>query len=453
MSTVKPFIIPVETQVREFDAKLLLACVAAERGIPAYIGFQNRIRDRINTLPAGIYLAKSLSLRKTRIMRILDRLGHDIYAWDEEGLVHQPPYVYYDRRMSKQSLTFLSGLFAWGQDYKEMVENSPDYDGTPIFSTGNPRVDLLHPKARSFFDNEVAAIRNRFGQFVLLNSSFGTSNTAAINPADKPPNAAAMRKSDIFWKAQAVFRQELFSLYQKMCLKLAENFPNRVFIVRPHPAENLENWKELVAPYSNLKIENKGSVAPWLLACDMMIHNGCMTAVEGALLGTTVLAYQPLSSDEFDRHLPNSISIKCETLEEVFAAINGQFPTDDTSEDNVFLNHILDHFLVLDDERLSADRIVDVIQKERPVPKTTATRSIGTRSAAWIEAELRAISKKIRSYRHNDIYATWHQRQQFPSMSVEQVTDKITRFSRSFDRFSNVKAKVVQDDIFLIKSP
>ena len=41
MSQIKPLILPVETQVREFDAKLLLACVAAERGMPTYIGFQN----------------------------------------------------------------------------------------------------------------------------------------------------------------------------------------------------------------------------------------------------------------------------------------------------------------------------------------------------------------------------------------------------------------------------
>ncbi len=31
-------IIPVENQVRELDAKLLLGCVAAERGLPVILG-------------------------------------------------------------------------------------------------------------------------------------------------------------------------------------------------------------------------------------------------------------------------------------------------------------------------------------------------------------------------------------------------------------------------------
>ncbi len=36
MVSPKPsLILPVESQVRELDAKLLLACVAAERGMPA----------------------------------------------------------------------------------------------------------------------------------------------------------------------------------------------------------------------------------------------------------------------------------------------------------------------------------------------------------------------------------------------------------------------------------
>jgi hypothetical protein len=33
-----PLILPVEIQVRELDAKILFACIAAQRGFPALIG-------------------------------------------------------------------------------------------------------------------------------------------------------------------------------------------------------------------------------------------------------------------------------------------------------------------------------------------------------------------------------------------------------------------------------
>ena len=40
MSKKPALLVPVENQVRELDAKLLLACVAARRGLPSIIGPQ-----------------------------------------------------------------------------------------------------------------------------------------------------------------------------------------------------------------------------------------------------------------------------------------------------------------------------------------------------------------------------------------------------------------------------
>ena len=37
-TSASTLIVPVETQVRELDAKLLLSCVAAERGFPVIMG-------------------------------------------------------------------------------------------------------------------------------------------------------------------------------------------------------------------------------------------------------------------------------------------------------------------------------------------------------------------------------------------------------------------------------
>ena len=43
----RSFIIPAEEQSREFDAKLLLACVAAERNFPAIVGARRDIHLKI----------------------------------------------------------------------------------------------------------------------------------------------------------------------------------------------------------------------------------------------------------------------------------------------------------------------------------------------------------------------------------------------------------------------
>ena len=52
-------IIPVENQVREFDPKLLLACIAARRGYSSVIGSRLEIDFRIASFPQ-----EPLSLQK-----------------------------------------------------------------------------------------------------------------------------------------------------------------------------------------------------------------------------------------------------------------------------------------------------------------------------------------------------------------------------------------------------
>ena len=81
-------IIPVENQVRELDAKLLLVCVAAKRDLASIIGPKRKIENHIASFPRGIFLSKSLRIAKRRFFPISRLLGHEIVAWDEEALVH-----------------------------------------------------------------------------------------------------------------------------------------------------------------------------------------------------------------------------------------------------------------------------------------------------------------------------------------------------------------------------
>ena len=80
-------IIPVESQVRELDAKLSLACVAAERGYSVVLGSRAIVHFAIGSLPRGIYLAKSMRSLSDAMFRLTRALGHEIVAWDEEALV------------------------------------------------------------------------------------------------------------------------------------------------------------------------------------------------------------------------------------------------------------------------------------------------------------------------------------------------------------------------------
>jgi len=69
--TPKPtLIIPVENQVRELEPKLLLACVAADRGFTSIIGFRREIHFHITSFPGGIYVSKSMTAASDSMFEI-----------------------------------------------------------------------------------------------------------------------------------------------------------------------------------------------------------------------------------------------------------------------------------------------------------------------------------------------------------------------------------------------
>ena len=157
MTSQKPvLLIPVENQVRELDAKLLLACVAARQGLTSIIGPKRDVESRIASFPRSIFLSKSLRVAKRQIFPLARKLGHQIVSWDEEALVHLPPEIYFARRLPPVGLEHVSHLFAWGEDNAELWRQYPKLPaGMPIHVTGNPRGDLLRPEVQAFYGKDL----------------------------------------------------------------------------------------------------------------------------------------------------------------------------------------------------------------------------------------------------------------------------------------------------------
>ena len=173
----RSLIIPVEGQVRELDAKLLLTCIAARRGFSSVIGPRKEVHFRIPSFPRSIYLSKSMTSGSDKVFRILRELGHEIVAWDEDALVHLPPETYFSRRVSPVAINYVSHLMAWGQDNAELWRQYPQLpNGIPIHITGNSRGDMLRPEMGAFYEKEVEDLRETFGNFILINTNFNHVN-------------------------------------------------------------------------------------------------------------------------------------------------------------------------------------------------------------------------------------------------------------------------------------
>jgi hypothetical protein len=101
-------LIPVENQVRELDPKLLLACIAAERGFSSVIGSRREMEFNIDLFPQSIYLSKSMTIRSLLFFQVAQRFDIEIV----------PLYIFHRRLTfhgvsipgpSNMSLIFLPG--------------------------------------------------------------------------------------------------------------------------------------------------------------------------------------------------------------------------------------------------------------------------------------------------------------------------------------------------------
>ena len=78
--TLKTAILPCEIKSREFNSKLLLACIMAERGWRVFVGSRNHIHLALGHLPRSVYVGKDIRFSSRQIVRILKRLGHQFVA-------------------------------------------------------------------------------------------------------------------------------------------------------------------------------------------------------------------------------------------------------------------------------------------------------------------------------------------------------------------------------------
>ena len=467
MNQPKPtLLIPVELQVRELDAKILLACIAARRGFVNVLGSRSRIELRVNSFPRSIYISKSLKSGNGRYFRILRKLGHEIVAWDEEALVHLPPDTYFSRRFSIEALKHVTSLFAWGQDSADLWRQYPKLPGgIPIHITGNPRGDLLRPEIRIFYEKTVKNIQETYGKFILVNTNFNQVNAFypiqnLFQPAQKPgekPKLGNLAEGMTREFAQGVWdhKKRIFEDFKCLIPELEQTFPGYTIIIRPHPGENQKTYHSIAARCQRVKVTNEGNVVPWLMAARALLHNGCTTGVEAYMLGVPAISYRPTVNEKYDNafhRLPNLLSHECfnfnelrETLQQVLSGRLCAAPGDKRKQ-------IMAHHLASQKNALACERIVDVLKKisedmfKAPKPK------LNDQLKGRYLLIRRRLRKKYRSLLSESHKKPELARHNYPGISLDELRERISRFNQVLGYGGELRVDQIFKQIYQISS-
>ncbi|MFQ5416351.1 MAG: surface carbohydrate biosynthesis protein [Myxococcota bacterium] len=453
-------IVPVENQVRELDPKLLVACAAAERGFRVFLGSRTRVDFRIASFPRGIYLSKGMTPKSGKMFRIMRSLGHEIAALDEEGLVYHSAEEYYARRVSNATLELIATLFAWGEESAALLRAHPQYPGTPLYATGNPRIDLLRPELRAYFEDETSRIRERLGRFILINTNFSKVNAYfprmnLLAPPAREGDLPELGATGIglpreFAEGLAAHKGVLFDHFRSMIPAVHDAFPNHQIVVRPHPSENREPWNLVVKDLLRAHVIHEGNVIPWLASSELLIHNGCTTGIEAFVMQKPSVCYRPVTADVFDLELPNALSQQCFGLDALQSTLR------EVLHDGAGCRHSDEQRLLIDrhlsgrEGALATDRIVDVL---------TARAHAGEqrRSGAaeylrgWLAAHQRSLVKRhikarIPQHRNNPDY----QRNRYEGIGQEELGRRIERLGTCLGRFAGLRVAPVAEHIYEI---
>jgi len=306
--------LPIEIVERELDAKLLLAAEAITRGYSVVIGNYWAVLATAKKWGGGVFIHKDMiDQREDTFWKPLKKNNVTLCVLDEEGLVF-PNIDYYIRsRIGEgRSFAYLDKVFTWGNRQRDRLRMLKGADALNVITTGNPRLDLLRfPYLKIFGESSQIESTLKSG-FVLVNTNFGPGNYSPyfkMSYYDHMKSLGRVTTVDeqVYYQERVAYYAGLFGHYKTLVAEMAEQLYPTNIIIRPHPVEDHDAWREAFKNQKNVKVVYTGSVLEWIAASSCVIHTGCTTGLEAFVMGKPVLRFNPGLRLDMESPLPNSL--------------------------------------------------------------------------------------------------------------------------------------------------
>jgi surface carbohydrate biosynthesis protein len=313
---------PMEIASRELDSRLLLAAMAAARGFEVVLGQKWLIEDNIERMTPGIYCSKTLTVRDAKMLKRAKQAGYTVVAVDEEmpGLVVQNQDFWW---VSPDAVKQTDAVFLAGTHNAEAFTAVFGLGAGHVRQASNARWDLMRRELRGIYDDEVADIRRRFGEFILINSNLGFINSEKGDAQTMVDNLVRMGKIDLSKPSQARHVEQGLAMERankaallELLPRLSQQFPNVKVVLRPHPSERMQSWHDWAGGIPNLTIVREGPAIPWIIASRLLIHTNCTTGVEAIALDRPAICIVPSDLHINDWYLSARINPVAKTVEQ-----------------------------------------------------------------------------------------------------------------------------------------
>ena len=414
-------LVAVEVRARELKARLYVAARLRQRGFPVSIGRQREVRHRPERFAPSIIVANNVSMANAGFARRARDLGHRLVAWDEESIAVLGDDWYTRQRVHADTLAAFDHLFARGPGDAAAIARRHPHLANRVIPAGNPRLDILHPGVCGEPPPPPPDAP------ILVISRFSRSNPFAISRDDVPE--VVRRKFHLdpaampFVEKYLAHWHALFDRFLPMVGLLARHFSDRAVVVRPHPSENFETWRALARTCPNLAVKADGTAVDQAARAALVIHNGCTTGLEAALIGRPVLAFTPLTSPECEVVLPNAVSTHCDSEEALFETVARELeaPADTMARAARVYRFLRDGWIGDGSDRSATDIIVDALERSYAQPLPPAQGRMAALAASHVATAKDRLKRGLRALRRpDDAHAAYHD-QKFAETSADDI--------------------------------
>jgi surface carbohydrate biosynthesis protein len=287
----------VDNPKRDLAANTLLGVELVNRGyevflVPLYIQSRELLAIRPNITILNYHRKGS-----DWLVEFVLKLKSKVFILETEGAVfadfNKTKELYSTNEEVKSKI---DGYFIWGNTIYENFINHKIYPEDKLFLTGSPRTDLLADKYKTVVakilekelnQDELKVFKKRY---FLINANNALINGILSNEQETRVNLNQTFGYDWNYIDSLLKEQhERLKALIQLTKKLAISFPNETFIIRPHPFEKKETYRELSELYSNVHVINSGSIDGWLFNCKGVVMKNCSTSLEASLAGVPVI--------------------------------------------------------------------------------------------------------------------------------------------------------------------
>ncbi len=430
--------LPIESKVRELDAKILIALEAVKNDYIVILGSKSMIRY-MKFLPKGIFIYKDSSSVMEKRFRKIQSYGHKVVVHDEEGFVQSSWDDYLRRRIQFNTINYVDLFFCWGNEQAIVINKYKKQVGISfkVKITGHPRIDLLRSRIRDYNTQ----IGSKTQKTILINTKL-----AEVNHRNGKSGWLDILKSHNMIKndeelnlrlEQIKYKNKLMSSYITLIQNLSKKNIDFRIILRPHPAENIDKWKELTNNLENVIVTNEKPIGYWIHQSDVVIHTGCTTALEAFIMDKPVITFKPIDDKRFEVPLPDSISLKATNEEQCIELISKLMNNDygyDTYKKNG--NEILCKNIESLEGQFSYEKIVKELDKLEIQPVNFSfILQIKIKSLLFLIEKIKLYAKKYlrptplnenQLFHKNDIELSVQSLQKVIDMQDDTIIDKLS---------------------------